>query len=214
MALRLAVIEDDALMRMTLVAALNQQGFTISFQSGSASEAIGQFAVSSVDVALIDLHLGQGPTGVDLALAFRRKQPGMGLVFLTSFDDPRLLSENLPSLPSNAKYLTKKSVSDIATLTRALQEAALGKASRNERPATSGLESLTNGQIEIMRLVAQGLTNGEIARRRFINEKSVELAVARVARALGLVSNPEQNQRVHIAKVFFKATGGAANGDV
>ncbi|WP_138275980.1 response regulator transcription factor [Rhodoluna limnophila] len=213
MPLRIAVIEDDALTRLTLVAALNQQGFEVSFQSGSASDAVRQFDNASVDVALIDLHLGQGPTGVDLARAFRRKRPGVGLVFLTSFDDPRLLSENLPIFPSNAQYLTKKSVTDISILAKAVNEAALGKARKPVRQPQQGLGALTDGQIEIMRLVAQGLTNSEIAKRRFITEKSVELAVARVARALGLVSSPEQNQRVHIAKVFFKATGGSTRED-
>jgi DNA-binding NarL/FixJ family response regulator len=55
--------------------------------------------------------------------------------------------------------------------------------------------------------VAQGLSNAEIAKRRFIKEKSVELTISRMAKSLGIESNISANQRVHIARVYFRAIG-------
>jgi DNA-binding NarL/FixJ family response regulator len=55
--------------------------------------------------------------------------------------------------------------------------------------------------------MAQGLSNAEIAKRRFVTEKSVETAIARLAKIMGVESDPSRNQRVHMAKVYFRALG-------
>ena len=58
-----------------------------------------------------------------------------------------------------------------------------------------------------LRMVAQGHTNGEIAKQRFVSEKAVEQTIAKIAKALDIPAATNQNQRVHIARVFFRLTG-------
>jgi DNA-binding NarL/FixJ family response regulator len=58
-----------------------------------------------------------------------------------------------------------------------------------------------------MRLIAAGLTNAEIAKRRVINERSVEKAIARLARHFDLPASRETNQRVLISQMYFQLTG-------
>jgi DNA-binding NarL/FixJ family response regulator len=55
--------------------------------------------------------------------------------------------------------------------------------------------------------MAQGLSNAEISKRRFVTEKSVETSIARLAKVMGLTNDPGQNQRVHMARVYFRALG-------
>ncbi len=207
MGLRLAVVEDDAFTRMTLVAALKARGLNVAMVAADAAEAALLSKVHSIDAAILDLHLGSGPTGIDVAQALRRQNPAVGLVFLTSFDDPRLLSTHLPQLPGNSQYLTKSAIGDVDQLVNAVRLAASGRGNTSGKMTNHILGKFTDSQIETLRLVAQGLSNAEIARRRFVTERAVEVAVSRVAKALGLEPDATRNQRVHMAKVFFRALG-------
>ncbi|MEY3889454.1 MAG: hypothetical protein RI931_576, partial [Actinomycetota bacterium] len=117
MSLRVALVEDDAFTRLTLSSALKASGLDVVFEASNAADAVQLAEQHTIDVALLDLHLGAGPTGIDVAQAIRRREPSVGIVFLTSFDDPRLLSATLPQLPGGAHYLTKNSIADIDSLT-------------------------------------------------------------------------------------------------
>jgi DNA-binding NarL/FixJ family response regulator len=198
MGIRLAVVEDDAFTRMTLVAALKAKGLNVVIAAADAAEAALLGQIHSIDV---------GPTGIDVAQAMRRRNPAIGIVFLTSFDDPRLLSTALPQLPGNSQYLTKSSIGDVEQLVNAIQLAILGRGNTSGKMKNYALGKFTDSQIETLRLVAQGLSNAEIARRRFVTERAVEVSISRVAKALGLESDSARNQRVHMAKVFFRALG-------
>lgn len=205
--LRAMVVEDDALTRLSLVAALEQSGINVVVHTGNAGESIASAIKLKPNVALLDLHLGIGPTGLDVARALRRTDPSIGIVFLTSFDDPRLLTPSLPPLPAGSQYLTKRSVSDLSVLLEAIERSISTKRS-SARQHIPAFGELSDVQVETLRLVAQGLSNAEIAKRRFVKPKSVELTISRVAKALGIASDSTQNQRVHIAKVYFRAIGG------
>ena len=207
MGIRLAVVEDDAFTRMTLVAALKAKGLNVVIAASDAAEAALLGQIHSIDAAILDLHLGVGPTGIDVAQAMRRRNPSIGIVFLTSFDDPRLLSTALPQLPGNCQYLTKSSIGEVEQLVNAIQLAIVGRGNTSGKMKNHALGKFTDSQIETLRLVAQGLSNAEIARRRFVTERAVEVSISRVAKALGLESDSARNQRVHMAKVFFRALG-------
>ena len=69
------------------------------------------------------------------------------------------------------------------------------------------LNELTDIQIETLRLVAQGLSNSEIARVRFVSEKSVEQIVARVAQHLSISPDRSKNLRVILTGEYFKWLG-------
>ncbi|MGA0945803.1 MAG: hypothetical protein ACO3UW_08555, partial [Candidatus Nanopelagicales bacterium] len=72
--------------------------------------------LTSPDVAVLHLHLGAGPTGIDLAAGMRQRQPSVGLVLLTSFTDPRLLRTSLDTIPAGMLYLVKQSIDDLSML--------------------------------------------------------------------------------------------------
>ena len=207
MSLKVAVVEDDAFTRFTLVTALKSQGLNVAFDAADAAEAAILAKLHIIDVAILDLHLGAGPTGIDVSQALRRRNPSVGIVFLTSFDDPRLLSATLPAMPGNAQYLTKGSIADVETLMKAVRLAAAGKGNSAGQQQSQLLGNISDVQLETLRLVAQGFSNAEIAKRRFVTERSVEVAIGRMAKFLRLEPDTSRNQRVHMAKVFFRALG-------
>jgi DNA-binding NarL/FixJ family response regulator len=109
-------------------------------------------------------------------------------------------------MPSGSQYLTKRSVSDLNVLLQAIRDSMSTKRTSASQPIAA-FGDLSDVQIETLRLVAEGLSNAEIAKRRFVKPKSVELTISRVAKALGISHDSSQNQRVHIAKVYFRAVG-------
>lgn len=209
------IVEDDSFTRSTLSAALRSLGINVVAESGSSREALVLGKTHLPSAALIDLDLGKGPTGIDLAYALRQVKRDIGIVFLTSYDDPRFLRPNLPPLPAGSQYLVKKSVGDIAIVTRSIKNSITSAQdmSRGSRTQKSGagihFSELTDIQIETLRLVSQGLTNSEIAKLRFITIKSVEQTINRIAKILNLPQDTTHNQRVHMARVFFRGSGAA-----
>lgn len=200
------VIEDDDLTRVSLVAALTSAEIEVVGHSALSSEGIDFAKKLSPQVALLDVHLGRGPTGVDVAHELRKHDPRIGIVFLTSFEDPRLISEKRP-LPQGSQYLLKKDVSAIETITSAINASLVGKNRRSPSELHGQLSQLSDVQLETLRLVAQGLSNAEIANRRNVTEKSVEASIARLFKTLNVEKTHSSNQRVVLARLFFESQG-------
>lgn len=207
MSLRVLVLEDDPFTRLSIVSALRHFGFDVVVEEALPQAALERAKLTRPEVALLDLHLGNGATGLDVAKELRRKNPKIGIVMLTSFEDPRLLSPSLPPVPKGSVYLTKRSVQNLALLKTAVLEASSAALDNTEVQHIPAFGVLSDVQIETLRLVAQGLSNSEIAKRRFVKEKSVELTISRVAKSLGILGGNSVNQRVHIARVYFRSTG-------
>ena len=197
------LVEDDNLVRAALVAGLTHHGFDVT-AVGDARAAMASFAETSPEVAVLDLHLGAGPTGLDLAVGMRERSPDLGLVLLTSFSDPRLLRTSLDTIPAGMLYLVKQSVDDLALLATAIDSAP--EAARS--PATTAPRSpLTAAQADTLRLLAAGLSNSEIARVRVVTDATVEKTIARTAQALGIPYEEGVNQRVALARAYFRLIG-------
>jgi len=210
---RILVVEDDAFTRTSIVGALASNGIDVIDSVGTSAEAVTSFEKHKPDAVLLDLDLGYGPTGLDLARAFRLRNPNIGLVMLTTYSDPRLLRANLPAIPAGTEYLVKSNIGEIKIVSDAIKLAinyssnlsTKIKQARNDVPRD--IQGMTDIQIETLRMVAQGHTNSEIAKQRFVSEKAVEQTIAKIAKALDIPAATNQNQRVHIARVYFRLTG-------
>lgn len=207
MSLRVLVLEDDPFTRLSVVGALRHFGFDVVAEEAEPGRAIERALAVKPEVAMLDIHLGKGATGLDVAKQLRRGNPRIGIVLLTSFEDPRLLGPSLPPVPKGAVYLTKRSVQNLALLKAAVDEASAAALGNSEPENVSAFGRLSDIQIETLRLVAQGLSNSEIAKRRFVTEKSVEVTISRVMKSLGISAGEGLNQRVHIAGIYFRSIG-------
>ena len=207
MDLDVLVVEDDNLTRITLASSLKAVGIDTVHTAASVAEAVEIAQKKLPSTALIDLHLGQGPTGLDLARQLRAQNSRIGIVILTSYKDPRLLGENPDFIPAGTRYLQKSDITDISVVTQALAASPHAHTLQAKTESTGIGAKLTQTQLEILKLVAEGHSNTEIARRRGVTEKAIEGSISRLAQKLGLEKDSASNQRVHIARVYFRALG-------
>jgi len=209
--LAILVIEDDAFTRTSVSGALTNAGLKVVAAAGDAKSAVYAFTMHDPNVIVVDLDLGIGPTGLDLARSFRLRNPKLGIVMLTSYSDPRLFRNYVSETPAGCEYLVKNQISSIETVKAAVHNAFNN--AQSTALVTSGIEhpewihNLTQVQIETLRMVAQGLSNAEIALQRFVSEKAIEQTVSKIAKAFGIPTATNQNQRVHLARIYFRLAG-------
>ncbi len=206
------VVEDDDFTRSTVVSALQIQGIDVIGQSSAVGPAMTLFKELKPDAVVLDLDLGAGPNGIDLAFAIRRKIPNVGIVILTTFEDPRLLHPKIPNPPMGTVYLVKRKVSEIGSLYKSIEKSIANM--KNQKSTPSGknevapeLAKVTEAQLETMKLIAEGHSNSEIAKIRGVTEKSIEQTISRLVAHLDLPKGASKNQRVQISKMYFRLTG-------
>ena len=206
---RVLLVDDDDFTRMTLRAVLASLDYDVIGDSATVVGAMDIARAQRPELAVIDLDLGEGPTGIDLAHGLRALVPGIGLVMLSSYADPRLIGRRTRPLPDGTQYLSKQGVGDASRL-----DAALAKALDHEDTATPAEgTALTDSQIEIMRLIAAGYSNAEIAKRMWITEDGVNRAVTRLVKQLGLQVSKEHNTRVLISRAYAELAGRTVPGE-
>ena len=203
---RVILIEDDLFTRSTLSALLTHRGFDVVGQTESVEEALMLQDVYSPEVALVDLDLGPGPNGIDVATALRQVNPNIAIVMLTTFSDPRFTgTDNLP-MPKGTKFLTKSELTNVSTLVISILQAVRNPLSYTKQPSASN-SLLTEGQIEILKLVSEGHTTFSIAQTRGVSEKSIEATLARIHSSLDLPKSKQLNPRVQLTRAFLSLTG-------
>lgn len=207
--LRLILVEDDAFTRATLGDALVLQGFDVKARVATAAEALSAQAEYAPHVALLDLDLGIGPTGIDIAIALRDKNPQIGIVFLTTYKDPRLIESNLPGLPEGAIYLNKLEMNSTSAIAVQISSAIFKPLARRSFlwSRNSPLSALSTLQIEIMKEIAHGSSTTEIARARGVSEQAIDKSISRISKHLGIPKSTDTNQRVQIVRAYFENKG-------
>lgn len=202
----LVIVEDDSYTRTLLTASLNAHGFEILAGASSALDALTPFEKSKVDIALLDLDLGKGPNGIDIAYKMRELQPNIGLVLITSFTDHRAAGDSRRSLPIGMRQITKSKINDMNQLVRILLEVKARPLSKT----SSGFilkAPLTDKQVEILRLINAGLSNQEIARQLAVTVGAVEKSISRINSTLGLENDSSINSRISLVRYFAKLSG-------
>ena len=210
--IRVLLLEDEALLRLTLASTLPDETMSVVGAFGDAKSAVAAAAETPFDVLVTDLDLmqGPGPNGIVVANVVRRTHPEAGVVLLTSYADPRLIGAKLNQVPERTEYLRKQDVVDIEMLRAAIRRSLRRTFDADE--AVPAVE-LTDTQIETMRLVAQGLSNAEIARQRVVTERAVEMSIYRIARNLGHSADATQNTRALIVRAYYEMTGSGSARD-
>lgn len=203
MVTRIGVVEDDTLLRTSLAQSLAQSGQEVVFSAGAAKEAIQSLSETDIDVLVTDVHLGTELSGIDVARVAEEHNPDIGVVYLTSYEDPRLALGGAPvQLVKNSVYLVKQSVQTGSELAEAIATVVSKKGSGLPESG-SPLSQLSNRQMQTLGLLAAGHSNKEIARIRGITEQSVAISINRISKSLEIPSQLDRNQRVHLARVFL-----------
>ena len=202
---RLLVVDDEALVRTLLSDALSTAGFTVE-TAANAAEARAVVDDFDPDVAVIDIHLGSGPSGLHLGHALHRSNPEVGLVFLTKYHDRNAGGLDAWDVPPGSAFLAKDRIDDAHALTEAIESVLRGGSPPDDR-SEGPLSGLTTTQLEILRLAALGLTNAAIARNRKTQERTVEQRLQAIYAALGIPVNGDVNPRVEAVRRYIQAAG-------
>jgi DNA-binding NarL/FixJ family response regulator len=200
------LVEDDVFTRSTLAAALVGANFEVKAQVGKAADAIQAVRKFSIDVAIIDLDLGIGANGIDIAIALRDSNPRIGIIILTSYTDPRVVNPNSPELPKGSKFLTKSLLTVFSPLVRTILEVKVLPLSGETEKRIQKVVFTAN-QIIVLQGVAEGLTTKEIASRMGVSEKAIEGTITRLHSMLKLPKKSTLNPRVQLARAYFQLSG-------
>ncbi|WP_345448797.1 response regulator transcription factor [Arthrobacter gyeryongensis] len=208
---RVLVVEDQPFMRGLVADALRGADFEVH-DCASASEAISMFAAVDPDVLVTDIDLGTRPNGVELAHVAKSLSPGCAIVFLTNYPSEAPFSE----LPAGSTFVNKSSLDSVDGLISAVNSTLVELPVTVTPPVASDaakIGALTRVQLDILRMIAEGWSNAEIAKQRGSSMRSVEKAVSRTFEALGLNRNPDVNPRVAAATLYSRTFGLPAPAD-
>lgn len=207
MVARRVLAVDDEAVSLTLVARLlTEHGFEVHTAT-RAVDAIAKVEEIDPDLVLVDVDLGPGPDGMQLARRIAVSNPSTVIVFLTRFPDPgSLMARRLP-LPNGGYVLRKSSLESPEKLAEALDRFLRGRVVAERPPAASPLAGLTRVQVDVLRLAAAGLANSAIAEARGVTLRAVEHALQAVYARLGLVDGDGVNARVDAVRRYLDAAG-------
>ena len=209
-------MEDQPLFRSMLERVLRDAiGIEVVLAVGTVDEARRVLTPGVVDVVVLDIDLPDG-NGIALGVVLRRRQPDLGILLLSAHDAMDLLLDLPRDVAHGWCYLSKTSTTSESALLHAVRAAAAGETVLDpallERVAPrtgSTVARLTRRQFEVLRLLAQGLSNVGIGERLSITEKSVQNHVYAVYAALGIDTDPARNPRVSAALRLLEETGPA-----
>ncbi len=201
---RVLIVEDDVFVGGLLRESLQSAGFDSHHVTSTATARHAAIDFDP-DVALIDVDLGEGPSGIDLARVFARTRPELVMVMLTSHPSDSVRA----SLPPHVGFIKKSFISEPSALQEAV-DSALRRGGGNILYDDDGphpFAALSASQREVLRLLAMGLSNSGIAKARGVTQSGAEQAVSSVFRALGLAQNDTLIPRVEAVRLYIEAYG-------
>jgi len=153
--------------------------------------------------------------GIEAAHAIKDEYPDIGVIILSQHDDEGYVWALLEHGVAGYGYLHKVRVGDVEQLVRAIHEVADGGSVldpriveklltlRSRKPGTP-LAELSPGELDVLRLMAEGLSNKQIAEALFLSVGSVEKRIAAIFAKLGLAPESELNRRVAAVLVYLR----------
>jgi DNA-binding NarL/FixJ family response regulator len=217
--MRVALADDEALLREGLARLLAEAGFEVVGTAGDADQLLRLIEARAPDAALTDIKMppDYSQEGLLAAHEIRRRFPHVGVLVLSHYLESRYAMSLLEEVPERSGYLLKDRVSDIGVLTDALRRIGEGECvidptivSRlvRHRRNAGPLSQLTEREREVLKLMAEGHSNTGICERLFLSPKTVEGHVNNIFRKLGIGAAPSHHRRV-IAVLTFLRAGGA-----
>ena len=203
--LRVVLADDSVLFRRGLAELLTDAGLEVVAQVGDVPRLMSAVDALAPDAAVVDVRMPPEHTdeGIRAALALRKRHPSVGVLVLSTSVETEWVTRLLGGGSVGLGYLLKDRVDDVGSLVDALRRVARGGTALDQevvvrmvRRGGHGLERLSARQGDVLTLMAQGLSNGGIARRLNINERTIETHVTAIFTQLDLDHHDDVNRRV------------------
>ena len=200
--IRVLLVEDDDFTRNVVREMLVASGIEVE-QVASVAQAIESLDGFDPHVVVTDLDLGHGPDGADLLTKIADERPWIGMVVMTAHASPELAINDASRIPEHAGYIVKSELHSIQNLITLIEESIImpGNFKGNEDAIDEKI-TITSTQAEILRLIADGLSNASIAQTRGISLRAAEALVQRTFAALGVNGDPDINPRVVAVRMW------------
>ena len=202
------VVEDDRLLASLVATLLEGEDFIVHTAHDVAG-ATELLKIIEPDVAVLDVNLGDGPSGIQLGQLMAIKYPGVGIVFLTQFPDLKAAGVEPNALPKGAAVAGKDRLDAGKDLLEAIDSvlASGKKPVRHDNEQDMPLTQLTSHQLEVLKQVASGMTNQAIAQENDTTERSVERTLQNIFSRLGVEQSPTTNPRVEATRRYIAHLG-------
>lgn len=191
--IRVMLADDHPIVMTGFAMSLQGQGLDVVAQARTPAEALAQYQELKPDVIVLDIRFGEQLTGLDVARQILAQTPSAAIVFLSQFDQDSLIKETY-RLGGRA-FMTKDC--DPADLAAAVKRAHDGGlyflphiaerlANLSVRGDASPQSQLDERALEIFTLMAEGLTNAEIAEKLDVSTKTISNISQAVKEKLGV----------------------------
>jgi DNA-binding NarL/FixJ family response regulator len=200
--IKVLLVEDEEFTRILIRDALTNIGMSV-MAVASVNQALAEIDEFDPNVVVTDLDLGPGPDGADLLNKIEEERPWTGMVVLTAHASPELAVHGGRSIPEGATYLVKSQISSASSLKAAIEESIAHPGLNAKAVKNSDDQYIVSSmQGEILRMIADGLSNAAIARERNVTLRAAEALVQRTFTALGVKGNPDVNSRVVAVRLW------------
>jgi DNA-binding NarL/FixJ family response regulator len=216
--MRVVVADDAVILREGLARLLEEAGFDVVGLAGDAEELCALVESTKPDVAIVDIRMPPTHTdeGLRAAKQIRERWPQVGILVLSQYVQARYAVELLTQGTERVGYMLKDRVSDLAELSTSvrrigegasvLDPAVVSQLVGQRRKGDTPLDDLTERELEVLALMAEGRSNKAIAERLFITEHTVEKHVKNIFATLRLPSSGDDHRRVLAVVTFLNAT--------
>ncbi len=190
------LVEDEDFTRTMVSEMLSASGITV-LSVPSVAAALKSMDEFDPHVVLTDLDLGHGPDGADLLTKVAEERPWTGMVVMTAHASPELAINDASRIPEQAGYIVKSEIHSIQNLISVIQESIIMPGNFNSSDGANEEKiTITTTQAEILRMIADGLSNTAIAEARGITLRAAEALIQRTFLALGVSGDSTINPRV------------------
>ncbi len=205
---RILVVEDDQLMASLLSKLLVVQGFAVE-TAGDVVKARAFIRTFDPDAVLLDISLGDGPSGLDLAYALTQQRPDIAIIILTKHSDLRTAGVAEADVPPGCGFLRKDRVRDSEYLLESIEAVLTDRPRevRHDMEPSRPLGGLDDKHLAILRLMAIGYTNDYIAQLKGVGLSTVERWTKEIFEVLRIETKGPINPRVEAVRQFITAAG-------
>jgi DNA-binding NarL/FixJ family response regulator len=214
-ALRVVIAEDAVLLREGLRRVLTDAGLDVAGTAPDGDQLVRLVETLRPDVVLTDIRMPPSQTteGLQAALEIRRRWPGTAVIVLSQHVETEHLFELLAGDPRGIGYVLKERVADIEQFTGAIRRAAAGESVIDPQVVSrlvtrprrdSPLETLTERELAVLALMAEGRSNQAIADQLYMSPKTVQTHVGNLFAKLGLMPAAEDHRRVLAVLTYLR----------
>jgi DNA-binding NarL/FixJ family response regulator len=213
---RVVIADDSVLLREGIAALLDDSGFEVIAQCGTADELLMIVRSYRPDIAIVDIRMPPTHTdeGLRAAQEIRERYPGTSVLVLSQYIESGYALDLLAESAEGVGYLLKDRISDVREFAAGVRRVADGGTALDpavvsrlvgSRRGKGPLDELSPREREVLELMAEGRSNQGISARLVITERAVEKHVTSIFQKLQLPAASDDHRRVLAVLTYLRA---------